>query len=156
MRNEFAAVAVLMLPLTLAFTDRAQAQNDDVQGWDILENAELVVPGVATRIKFGKIGTVVRDVHVDCDLLKQGRTQDGKPAVFLTPAFFAQFNAESESTWQKLPENVRQVLERSRRDMSISKPSIDGIKGHLEIEHGIKPATVVQAGQRCKAEHFGL
>jgi hypothetical protein len=152
MRKKFAAAAVMIFPLALAFTDRAQAQ--DVRGWDKPENAEFVVKDVQTKIRVGQVGTVVRDVHCDCDLLKKGRTQDGRSVFFLTPAFFAQFNAESVKTWDALPANVRQVLERSRNDMTITTSAVDGIRLHLETEHGISAKIVEQAAKRCKTEHF--
>ena len=151
-----ALVAVPTLFLVMAFTDKANL-GGDYQGWDDCSRGDITAQNVQTSIYFGtEKRTVTRDICVDCDLLKRGRDQNGNEQVFLTPAFAAQFNAESTASWAALDDMTRKLLEQGRNNMSISKGQIDGVMSHLEAGHGIKPEVVVGQAKRCKYEHFGM
>lgn len=151
MRSYFAkAATMLAIPMSLFFTKKADAQSG-IQGWDNKANAEFIVKDVQTKIKLGQIGTITRDVGCDCALLVR-TTIDGRYGAYLTPAFFAQFNAESTKTWKNLPQSVKNILNKSRTDKNPF--AVDGIKGHLQIEHGIEPAIVVPNATRCKEEFW--
>jgi hypothetical protein len=125
----------------------ASAQ-DGVHGWDEPALAEFVMRDVDTRFTTGE-PNVVRDVHVDCDLL----VRDGQ-TLFLTTGFAIQFNAETQRTNDILGPQTIALLQTWRGQMDYREGRVTGAATHLASAHGITATTLVDAARTCKRDHF--
>lgn len=144
---KFLQAAGLSAVMATAAAVPASAQNN-VHGWDEPALAEFILRDVNTGFTTGE-PDVVRDVHVDCDLL----VRDGE-TLFLTTGFSIQFNAETQRTVDFLGEETIALLQTWRGQMDYRSSRVRGVAQHLVSAHGISQKTLVEAARTCKNDYF--
>lgn len=140
--------AALLTAASPAMSDNPGFSNGvNFSGWDRPDQAEFVMTGITTSFTTGE-PDVVRDIHIDCDLL----VEDGD-ARHYTTGFAMQFNAETERTAEAIgPQNVAR-LQSWVGQLDYRASTVGGTITHLEGAHGISRFTVRDARERCMSEH---
>ncbi|MCK5285516.1 MAG: hypothetical protein KAJ86_08035 [Alphaproteobacteria bacterium] len=125
----------------------AQAEND-IHGWDDPSKAEFIIQDVATTFRYPGNHTLLRDIHIDCDLL----VKFGAKAV-PTVGFVGQFNAENEATWSALSSSAKRNLTAWKGSLDYRFGKVNGVLIHMSGAHEITNETVKNAFKTCREDH---
>lgn len=133
----------------------AADENNGIHQWSDPAKAEFTIPNVRTKLLFPNIHYVDVDVHIDCDLMMEGRTPQGNPQPLISVGLIGLFNAESEATTVGLAPGALEVFENWKGSLDYRSSSQNGVFTHLFGAHDISKQQVVEAAQRCWTDFRG-